>query len=345
MTARIAVLGAGVALLASGTAAAQEPEGAACERPPAADRSAVVGQVTDRETGLPLQQATVTLEWQAQGTRREKLDRKTDVEGRYAACDVAAGTPVRVHAAFGSANEREGITTGAGSTHTVDMRLDAPRSVVRGRVVESGSGRGISDAELSVEGSQVRTLTRTDGAFQLPALPPGTFRITTSHIGYGTRTDSVDIQYGAIMQYTIDLAVDPVALAPIDVDVRMVSLERVGFYDRRRTGFGAFLVRSSWEARGSILPSDIMRGVAGVRVVPGRGFGNIVVDRGNCRFRYFMDGAPVAATFEFDDIPTSWIEAIEVYRGVSQVPGEFRSSPSSARANCGVIVIWTRRPR
>jgi hypothetical protein len=285
MTARLAVLVAGVALLGSGRAAAQEPEGATCEAPPTAGRSAVVGQVTDTETGLPLQEATVTLEWQEPGARRMTLERETDLEGRYAACDVPAGTRVRVQAAFGSANEREGVTTEAGESHKVDVRLDAPRSVVRGRVVEVGSGRGISEAELRVEGSQVRTLTRADGAFQLPGLPPGVFRITTSHIGYGTRTDSVNIQYGAIMLYTIDLAVDAIALAPINVDVRMISLERVGFYDRRDAGFGAYLTRSTWEARGSILPSDIMRGVAGVRVVPSRGFGNVVLDRGNCRFR------------------------------------------------------------
>jgi hypothetical protein len=345
MTARLAVLVAGVALLGNGGAAAQEPEGATCEGPPAAGRSAVVGQVTDTETGLPLQETTVTIEWQEQGARRTRLERETDLEGRYAACDVPAGERVQVRAAFGSASGRKDVATRAGETHTLDLQLDAPRSVVRGRVVEKGSGRGVSEAELRVEGSQVRTLTRADGMFQLPELPPGAFRITTSHIGYGTRTDSVDIQYGAIMQYTIDLAVDAIALAPIEVDVRMVSLERAGFYERREAGFGSFLTRSSWETRGSILPSDIMRSVAGVRVVPGRGFGNVVLDRGNCRFRYFMDGTRVGETFEFDDIPVNWIEAIEVYRGISQVPVQFRSAPSSARANCGVIAIWTRRAR
>jgi hypothetical protein len=32
-----------------------------------------------------------------------------------------------------------------------------------------------------------------------------------------------------------------------------------------------------------------------------------------------------------------------VYRGPAQIPGRFTMPTSTERANCGVIVIWTRR--
>jgi hypothetical protein len=346
MTARLAILGAGLALAHGGAAVAQVAgDGGTCERPPTEVQTAVTGQVTDTETGLPLQEARILVDYGEPGARRQRLELTTDLQGGYAACELPAGVRVVVQADFGSASDRRSVNTTPGLTQTADFRLDAPRSVMRGRVVEAGTSRPVSEADLRVEGSSVRGMTRPDGTFQLPPVPPGNYSLVTSHIAYGTRTDSVAIHYGAIMQYNIVMAAEAIALEPINVDVRIISLDQAGFYDRRDTGFGTYIMRSSWEGRGSILPSDIMRTVPGVRVMPARGFGNVVLDRGNCRFRYFMDGARVGETFEFDEIPENWIEAIEVYRGVSQIPAQFRSSPSSARANCGVIVIWTRRAR
>jgi hypothetical protein len=80
-----------------------------------------------------------------------------------------------------------------------------------------------------------------------------------------------------------------------------------------------------------------------VRIVPRRfGMSNVVVGRGNCPFRYFVDGVRVGETFQIDDIPSDWIEAIEIYRGPSSVPVQFMLSPSETNANCGIIAIWTR---
>ncbi|RMH14199.1 MAG: hypothetical protein D6701_11515, partial [Gemmatimonadetes bacterium] len=44
---------------------------------------------------------------------------------------------------------------------------------------------------------------------------------------------------------------------------------------------------------------------------------------------------------DLDLIRPEDIEAIEVYRGASEVPAEFGGSD----AGCGAIVIWTRRGR
>jgi hypothetical protein len=341
MAARLALICCAV-LLASGPLRGQSPP--ACDTAPGPGQAAVIGRITDTETKLPLQEADIRLEWN--DGSRQRLELESDEDGWFLACELPAGQRVRMAVSFGPANENRTVELQVGETQTLDFVLDAPRSRAAGRVVEHGTSRGIESAELRLENSGVHAVSRADGSFQLPDIPAGTYRLVTSHIGFTTREDSIEVRYGALMRYIIGLAVDVIELDPIEVAVRSVVLENAGFYARQERGMGAYLTRQSWEDRAPRMPSDVMRTVTGVRVVPRTtGFGNVLLDRGNCAFRYFVDGVRVGETFTLDDIPTEWIEALEVYRGAATIPPEFRLPPWAGRANCGVIVVWTRPPR
>jgi hypothetical protein len=336
---------AGASLLAAAIAvdatSAQEPPG--CE--PAAGRAAVYGVVRDSATGLPLQRLEVQASWQ-DGSRRRSAKVDTDVGGAYRLCDVLPGIGVTVEASRGG-RASELLLLAAGERHRMDMRIAAPRSTVSGRVVEHGSTRGIADAEVRVVGGrELRAITREDGGFRLPDLPGGTFGLEIGHIAYESRRDSLVVQSSAAMVLTIQLSQQVIALRPIEVEVRSHRLQSAGFYARRDRGFGTYATRHEWERRMPRYPSDIARTMAGVRVVPRRyGMGYVLLDRSNCAFRYVLDGARVGPSFQMDDIPVDWIEAVEVYRGAATVPPEFVFPTVQERANCGVIVIWTRGAR
>jgi hypothetical protein len=344
----VSLLLTGSAGLAHGQIPAVEraPELPVCEQPPGEGQSAVVGRINDEKTGLPLQKADVVLEWEQRAGRRVKVEVETDEDGAFSACTLPAGTRITMTAKFGRADDRQQLELETGETRTLTVELDAPRSRVAGRVVEHGLNRGVSDAELRIKGSRIHSATAADGSFQLPELPPGRYLLETSHLGYGPRADTVEVEYGSIMIVTIALAPEAIPLRPIDVAVRSINLEQRGFYDRKERGFGSFLTRQDWSARAISLPSELLRRIPGVRIARHpRGFGNVVYDRSNCPFRYIVDGTPVSDSFQMDDLPAEWIEALEVFRGVAQVPVQFRAPPTSPRANCGVIVIWTRTAR
>jgi hypothetical protein len=61
--------------------------------------------------------------------------------------------------------------------------------------------------------------------------------------------------------------------------------------------------------------------------------------RGPCTPLLWVDGQKVPG-LEIDDILASDIHAIEIYRGVATTPPQFVEANS---AQCGAIVIWTRR--
>jgi hypothetical protein len=332
-------------LFVSASLAQAQPPLPTCENTPAEGRAALVGRVLDTRTRLPLQGAVVRVAWE-EGGRRQQVETTTDLEGAFSACSLPAATALQATVAFGPAGGRVDLNLVSASTGEVTIGVDAPKTAASGRVVEERGARGIGDVVLHIEGSEVRVVSAPDGSFQLPAMPPGAYALTTSHVAHGGRRDTISIEHGASIQYTISLAESAVPLRPIEVVVRSELLERRGFYERQQNGTGAYLTRSSWQDRSPGRPSDILRRVSGVRIVPAQGgLGTILVGRGNCPFRYILDGTPVTSTFQLDDIPVEWIEAVEVYRGVAGLPVQFTASPWTDNANCGVIVVWTRDRR
>ena len=111
------------------------------------------------------------------------------------------------------------------------------------------------------------------------------------------------------------------------------------FERRRKTGAGQYVVREDIERGGYSTLQDVARGMRGVTVECGGGRG--------CYIR--MVRAPMRCLPEYviDDnvdnifgptMPVRDIEAMEVYTGPADVPGEY----AGRNAGCGVIVIWTR---
>jgi hypothetical protein len=332
-------------LVVSAAVAHAQPPLPTCTHTPAEGRSALVGRVLDTRTRLPLQGAVVKVTWD-EGGRQQQVEARTDLAGAFSACSLPAATALLATATFGPAGGLVNLNLVSGATGEVTIGVDAPKTAVSGRVVEEGGSRGIGDVVLQIKGSEVRVASAPDGSFRLPPMPPGAYVLTTSHVAHGERQDTISIEHGALVQYTIGLAQSAVPLRPIHVDVRSALLERRGFYERQQKGTGAYLTRSSWEDRSPGKPSDILRRISGVRIMQSRGgFGTVALSRGNCQYRYIVDGTPMTSTFQIDDIPVSWIEALEVYRGVAGLPVQFSASPWTDNANCGVIVVWTRNRR
>lgn len=147
----------------------------------------------------------------------------------------------------------------------------------------------------------------------------------------------------------------PVLLPPLRVEARSSDPPaKIRGFDRRRRRHpaGVFVGRAEIERRDPRRVSDLLRGVAGI--TPGRppaGVGRprvrmdrtpVVPGRRSCRVRFFVDGMPVPKRggFRIDDLQPDDVEAIEVYRGVAEVPPRFQRREDS----CGTVVIWTRAP-
>jgi hypothetical protein len=210
------------------------------------------------------------------------------------------------------------------------MEFETGRPLV-GAAVSLASGPG------GTQGIGTR-VTGSDGTFLFRRVPPGSYRLRVTLIGYSEISDTLPVPSDS----DLDLSL-PMSVSPIELEALVVVSERRGpwfledFQQRRKTRFGAFFDREDIEQRQPMVTSDLFRMVPGARVSPSGPFGQTVRLRGGCRPALWVDGLPLVTVEGMDDIlPVMDLEAVEVYHGVN-MPVQFGSN------SCGAIVVWTRR--
>src|SRR4029078_13246803 len=75
---------------------------------------------------------------------------------------------------------------------------------IRGHVTDAASGRGLADAQVTVEGTRVGGITNSNGDYSLTGVPAGQRSVTVRRIGYQPMTVKVDVGAGA--SATVDAA-------------------------------------------------------------------------------------------------------------------------------------------
>lgn len=209
-----------------------------------------------------------------------------------------------------------------------------PESTGRGRIVGQVVDTG---TELPVEGVEVGlflldrvTTTDSNGRFLFEGIPASRQRLRIRHIGYGETEVEVEIPVEETVVLTLKLDPSPVELEPLVVEVerelRIRSLERQGFYERRELAAGGdffgpeYLV--SWPALE--VPDLVARA--------GR--------RSGCAYAYYLDGRRVEHP---DELPfVNELAAVEVYRSWADLAGT-ASVWYGSRDRCGMVLAWTWR--
>lgn len=98
---------------------------------------------------------------------------------------------------------------------------DGSTGRVVGRILDGDTGRGLSGAQIVVEGSHIGTLAGVNGHFTLLRVPTGTRTLVVSFLGYGTKSvEGVQITDEAT---SLDISLTPSAIAMEGI---VVSAER-----------------------------------------------------------------------------------------------------------------------
>ena len=339
-------LGRGVLLCALAGAVAV-PQAVAQETVEA-DTVTVTGNVVDEATGDPIQGVIVVVESRG-------LTFVTDAEGRFVFSEVVRGVYdlQLIHRDY---ERLEGDLTvdRPGEFFLAMTPFDNPAAGmvtgIVGIVTDQASGDPIPDVVVNATGAGRVDRTDAEGRFSLADLPPGRHEVVFSHLGYIERAESIGVEAGRVASARIVLAVDAIALDPIEVTVdrRDRNLQDAGFYQRREDGWGYFVDREDIEKWNPIDLTDALIRFPGVAIVAdarspidrrlrlrGRG-------RGVCSPTIYLDGVMLTGlrAFSINDIvdPLS-VAGIELYRGLAGVPGQYSGLVSS----CGVVLIWLRR--
>ena len=307
-------------------------------------KAALIQTVRDRTTRTPLVGATVLANWEGSN---EALRLRTDSTGRARICAPADRTiNLRVNYRDVRADRTTVLTLNRVTEHTAV--LDVPGLLVRGSIVDNSSGTLLNSVAVRITNTALIALTNDEGRFVFPRVPLGNYTLVVEHISYAAARAPIRVQ-DEDLDVAFRLTPEAIALQPVVVATFSRRLEGAGFYERQKRGVGTFIGRRQIEAMNVQRASDLLRNVPSARIVPQVPRQNVppnaLTGRGQCRYRFIVDGTRTLADFEMDLVAPYAIEGVEVYNGLSEVPALFRAIADGGPPLCGVIAIWTRQGR
>jgi hypothetical protein len=197
-----------------------------------------------------------------------------------------------------------------------------------------------------------RVFTDSTGRFVIEPGEPGTYHLRVHSIGYRSNTTpSFGVEFDDALRVRVVLSPEVVLLAPLEIHARSRPLLRrmtmQGWEERRALGIGVAITRDRIEQRPGASVTDLLRLVPSVRVISSGGSTDVTIQGagqaifgGTCRVQIYLDGRKFESDATTFDHLFAWdIEAIEVFRNLSELPAEM-AGPES---RCGVIAVWTRR--
>jgi hypothetical protein len=238
---------------------------------------------------------------------------------------------------------------------------------VRGVVVDASGP--VPGAEIRLVGD-VPFVSVTDqfGTFHFGSVTPGTWTLVVRRIGYRIHREAIVVRDRVSNTVHVTLELVPQPLDTVAVVREGLTPARYGptsrmheFYRRRARGRGRFYTREDIEASGRTKLTDLLRLVPGARVktFPGN-LAEVAFGRCASPVRLRASGGVGAAASAASGVPMvalyldgirvdtislrqtiaeldlSDIEAVEVYRGVSELPLEAMGNA------CAALFVWTR---
>ena len=226
------------------------------------------------------------------------------------------------------------------------VRAQEPRGSIVGTVRDSLGG-ALSGALVVVQGTNLRAITDSEGAFRFTRLRGGDLTLLVRRLGYRPESPTVRVDPFAETRTEVHLAALAMRLPTVEVrrQVEVYDSRLAGFNARREKHVGHFVSREDLDRMRSARFVDALRQIPGVQMRPLRGGGTTIALRGSrCPPLVFIDGFPAdAGTMDLDMLDLASVEGIEVYSGVATVPPEFMGARGTHA--CGVVAVWSRATR
>lgn len=319
------------------------------------------GAVRDEATGIAIPGANARLRWRegGVGVAQSEARASTDESGAYLVCDAPAAREITILPSLtGVEGDEESVTVTAGTMRQLDLWIPLSNPSeggnIIGRVLDSRSGNPLTGATVQLQEAGRDAVTNGRGVFLFRDVASGPDVITIQMIGYAEQEKVIQILGGRAQDVVVRLTTEPIELTPMIVEVRSRSWfsDRAGLEDRMLSGNGVIFAADDLAELQPRVLGDLMRQVPGAQVrtsggtysgtwsVQFRGASNMLNEA--CNPVIWMDGVKIGNDpVMFREITGPEIDAVEVYRGAAEVPGEF----SGGDARCGVVVVWTRRGR
>lgn len=220
-------------------------------------------------------------------------------------------------------------------------------SSIVGLVIDSATGKGIPNANVSLQGLSRHVTTDANGAFRLLKLPPGKYLLNAKVLGYMARNQQVEVMAGKGEFVRIVLTPSPTSLTEIVTTATGAQRRVEVAHDIAKIDADAVMQRSPVRSVTDLLEAAQVPGLLIQRQSgdPGaptkiriRGIGSISQSNDPV---VILDGVWIDGSMgrpsRLDDIDPAAIESIEIVRGPSA------ATLYGQDASNGIIVITSKK--
>ncbi|HEV8216253.1 MAG TPA: carboxypeptidase regulatory-like domain-containing protein [Gemmatimonadaceae bacterium] len=246
------------------------------------------------------------------------------------------------------------------------------QAIVRGYLYDDATGRPISGSVMLVDPSTdaavVHATTDSSGQFLLQARA-STYQLAAVHPGYKSVLSApIRFQDGERLTVRIPIAEsgDPQNKIGVTEHVRPATkaaetarLDNNGVAGRKAAGVGRQYDHDDFDKTNFQSLGQFLQSVPGLRVADPRSASTMSMTRTGatlaggvlssrpveCHVGWFVDGHRMDLPGRTDpmtdglaSLPLDGVEAVEVFRGLSETPAQF----ADPDLRCGVVAIWTR---
>jgi len=214
----------------------------------------------------------------------------------------------------------------------------AQTAVVRGRVVEARTGTPLPGANVLLQGTLLGMATDGEGSFLFDAVPPGSYTLSCSMVGYGREEIAgLAVRQGETLELTVELTPVAIQTAPV-----VVTASRREQAIQESPVSISVLDAAGLEFRNALTIDQGLRYIPGVNITESqvniRGSSGYSRGAGS-RVLMLVDGIPMmtgdTGEINFEVVPTGEVDRIEVVKVAS-------SALYGSSALGGVINILTR---
>ena len=261
-------------------------------------------------------------------------------------------------------------TLALGLCLTLAGSLRAQSGAVELLVIDDATDAGLPAVHVTVAGQPGEGATDARGRFLYAPRRPGKVVLLFRRLGYNPGTLTVDVAAGDTARVTFAMTPTVQTLSTVTVKDTTNSLSPfLSGFDRRlanHAGSATYITRAEIEKRKPGQTTDLLRRVSSLTIVDSAGIlmaasrrsqkpvqrggrgalgGSLgaVLDLAPCPLQVAVDGQLKEWGYAVNAIQPEEIHGIEIYPGPATIPAEYASMRRDA--NCGLIMIWTRRAK
>ncbi|HZE09058.1 MAG TPA: carboxypeptidase-like regulatory domain-containing protein [Gemmatimonadaceae bacterium] len=332
----------------------------ACGRRERGNESAIVGRVVDPETLQRVQRAEVSVAWREIQTSQSPglvetpriVRDTTDSLGEFKLCGLPSSLNASLQARRGATFTGEiPVTLG---DRPVELVVRTVMLSVSGDVATTGSAKVSGTVVLEgnepkagtrveLAGTDVVSITNDRGDFAMTGLPSGSRVLVVRRLGFAEALVPVDLSSRTARRVMIALPRLVARMDPVLIQARRnAELDKIGFNQRRKTGFGYYITPDQLDKVRPTFVTDILKTVPGMRVLPGL-HGDVVFSArtlGAGCMQYYLDDIPYQEIHPGDIntlVAANEVRAVEVYQE-TMVPPDYVKGGTS----CTTVLLWTK---